>query len=382
MKKITCILLAVLSVFTLVGCNNTAKEEEVVDEGPIVIAVDEAWTGANAGNGEWVQLPVQHAVDEINEAGGILGRQVEVIYEDSASTQNGAINAMKKIVENDDVLAVIGPHMSTDALAVSDTVDQYEIIYMTGGSSMALNDGNEWMFKLRCQDDIVASAAAEFATKDLGAKKVGIMYNNDEFGVGGRDILTAYFDSVGVEYVAEGHNSGESDFTSQILKMMNENVDTLILWTSGDISKIVKQRFEQGFEGNVITSSSFASEWTVMNMTTEECQGVYSATDMTPEDPSETMTALRAWAKDTFGCEPEAWISCYYNSVYILKDAIERAGSTDREAVKNALYETAGLDSVLGEINCDKNGALVHECVVTRVAEDKSFPLIKKITVE
>lgn len=381
MKRFLGILLCVAMAAALVGC--ASSNEASGDSETIRIAVDGAWTGDLAGNGEWKMNAIKMAADEINASGGILGKQIEMIYEDSQSTQNGAINAMNKIVEDDTVLAVIGPHMSTMAIAVSDTVKNAGIIYMTGGTSVSLRDlDNDWMFKLRCMDDTVAKVAAEFAVESLGCKNIGIMYNNDEFGTGGRDIITAYLDERGVNWVAEGHNSGDTDFTGQILKLEQAGTDCMIIWTSGDASTIVKQRYELGYEGRVITSSSFASQWTLDTLNLEECEGVYSATDMSPDDPNPMMAALVEKTKEELGYEPEAWHCCYYTAVYILKDAIERAGSCDREAVKAALYETEGLDSVLGEIRCNAEGELVHECVITVVNENKNLELVEKITAE
>lgn len=380
MKKVICTLLALTMVFSLAACGGSSHTKE---ESPTVkIAVDGAWTGDLAGNGEWKMNAIKMAADEINADGGVLGKQIEVIFEDNQSTQNGAINAMNKIVEDENVLAVIGPHMSTMAIAVSDTVAKSDIIYMTGGTSVALRDlHNDWMFKLRCMDDTVAKVAAEFAVNTLGCKNIGIMYNNDEFGTGGRDIICAYLDEHNIPWVAEGHNSGDSDYTGQILKLKQAQTDCMIIWTSGDASTIVKQRYELGYEGKVITSSSFASQWTLDTLNLEECVGVYSATDMSPDDPNPKMAALVEKTQAELGYEPEAWHCCYYTAVYILKDAIERAGSIDREAVKKALYETKDLDSVLGTIVCNEDGELVHECVITVVNGDKKLELVDKITV-
>ena len=381
MKKMICALFALSMTLLLVACGgpSPAKKESTT----IKIAVDGAWTGDLAGNGEWKMNAIKMAADEINEAGGILGKQLEIIFEDNQSTQNGAINAMNKIVEDEDVLAVIGPHMSTMAIAVSDTVAKSDIIYMTGGTSVALRDlNNEWMFKLRCMDDTVAKVAAEFAVNTLGCKNIGIMYNNDEFGTGGRDIITSYLNEHNIPWVAEGHNSGDSDYTGQILKLKQAETDCMIIWTSGDASTIVKQRHELGYEGEVITSSSFASQWTLDTLNLEECVGVYSATDMSPDDPNPKMAALVEKTQAELGYEPEAWHCCYYTAVYILKDAVERAGSTSRDEVKSALYQTDGLDSVLGTIKCNEYGELVHECVVTVDNNEKKLELVEKIAVE
>lgn len=380
MKRLiaACLVLVMsLALFTACSGNDSSSAG---DADTIKIAVNGAWTGDLAGNGEWKMDAVRMAADEINESGGILGKQIEVVYEDNQSTQNGAINAMNKIVSDDSVLAVIGPHMSTMAIAVSDVVKNAGIIYMTGGTSVSLRDcDNEWMFPVRCMDDTVAKAAAEFAVEELGCTNIGIMYNNDEFGTSGRDIIISYLEENGVDYVAEGHNTGDTDFTGQILKLEQAGTDCMIIWTSNDSTTIVKQRYELGYDGAVITSSSFASDWMLATLNLEECEGVYSATDMSPDDPYPMMQELVEKTKTQLDREPEAWHCCYYTAVYILKDAIERAGAVEREAVKNALYETDGLESVLGEISCNENGELVHECVITVVNSEKKLELVKKI---
>ena len=383
-KRIVSVILAMALMILLCACYNGGGDGTGsgggTDSDTIRIAVNDAWTGDLAGNGEWLMDAVKMATDEINASGGILGKQIELLYEDNQSTQNGSINAMNKIVSDDSILAVIGPHMSTQAIAVSDVVKNAGIIYMTGGTSVALRDcDNEYMFRVRCMDDTVAKAAAQFAVEDLGCTNIGIMYNNDEFGTGGRDIIIEYLESVGVDYVAEGHNSGDTDFTGQILSLQQANTDCMIVWTSGDCTTIIRQQHDLGYSGEIITSSSFASDWMLDTMNLEECQGVYSATDMSPDDPNPLMQDLVEKTVEQLDREPEAWHCCYYTAVYILKDAIERAGVVEREAVKNALYETTGLDSVLGEVYCNDQGELVHECVITVVNENKQLELVKKI---
>lgn len=335
-----------------------------------VIKVGVLWsaTGDTGGRGVFQKEAMEMAAKEINEAGGILGKQLELVFEDDGSDQTTSINMMNKMVANDEIVAVFGPHTSTNAMAVSDIVEQAGIPYFTGGTSVKLKDlDNAYMFKVRCNDGLVVESAMNFATGELGAKKIGILYINDEFGVGGRDIMVKYCQDNGLEYVEANHNGTDQDLTSQIMQMKQENVDVLIGWSSNVCPILARQTTELGFDKPVIMNAAFAGQDVLDSLPAESTDGKYAATDFTAEDPDPEVKSFVDKFKEAYGKVPVGdRDAAYYGGLYMFKAAVEKAQTTDREAVKEAMYQVQDIEAPFGKLKADDNGCLVHQCDIVQ----------------
>ena len=351
----------------------TETKEEYSSEDTIKVGVLWSATGDTGGRGVFQKEAMEMAAKEINEAGGILGKQLELVFEDDGSDQTTSINMMNKMVTNEDIVAVFGPHTSTNAMAVSDIVKKAGIPYFTGGTSVKLKDlQNEYMFKVRCNDGLVVESAMNFATKELGAKKIGILYINDEFGVGGRDIMVKYCEDNGLEYVEANHNGTDQDLTSQIMQMKQENVDVLIGWSSNVCPILARQTTELGFDKPVIMNAAFAGQDVLDSLPAESTDGKYAATDFTAEDPDESVKSFVDKFKAVYDKVPVGdRDAAYYGGLYMFKAAVEKAGSTDREAIKDAMYEVKEIEAPFGKLTADENGCLIHQCDIVQAQKQE-----------
>lgn len=350
----------------------------------IKVGVIYSATGTMAGRGDYMKNAIELATKEINAAGGVLGKNIELVMEDDQSDQTTAINMMNKMGSNKDIVAVFGPHTSTNAIAVSNTVKDYKIPYFTGGTSKKLKAlGNEYMFKTRANDEVVVASAMNFVTKTLNAKKIGILYINDEFGIGGKDIMVQYAKDNNLQYVEANHNGTDQDLTSQIMKMKQENVDALIAWSSNVCPIVARQTTELGFNKPVIMNSGFGGQDVLDSLPVEVTVGKYSACDFTAEDPTPTTAEFVKKFEAAYGKKPLGdWSASYYGAMKMLAQAIKDAGVVDREKVKDAMYKIKDFDAPLGKLTTDKNGILVHEASIIRAKKVDNgkavFELVKK----
>ncbi|HXX10207.1 MAG TPA: ABC transporter substrate-binding protein, partial [Burkholderiales bacterium] len=157
---------------------------------PITIGVVDELTGPNAEAGVLVLHGTRLAVDEINAAGGIMGRQIELKVEDNASTNPGTVLAYSKLVGEGGVVAVIGPLRSTQVQAASPTIAKARVPAFIGGSDPSLTRvNNPWIFRLRPSDFYSSKVMAEYAVKVLKGTKIAIVHSTDTFGVGGKNAL-------------------------------------------------------------------------------------------------------------------------------------------------------------------------------------------------
>ena len=363
---------------------NESKSDTSADlDGEILIGVSCAITGNFPLAGQRTKEGIELAVEEINANGGVLGKKLVITVEDDQNTQTTAVNVVTKLL-NENVCAVIGPHTSGNAAATQELYKNAKIPFLTGGSSPKLDQlGNEYFFRVRPSDVINGQVAAKYAVETLGAKKIGISYNNNDFGTGGRDVVQAALDKYGVEYVAVGHNAGDKDLTGQIMQLQSAGVDCIISWTDdAEVVLTARQLYELGMDDiPVIASAGVVMDQVLNLLEPEYVEGWYSVTDFVSTNEDETVLAFVKAFNDKYGYNPELYASSYYSATYVLADAIERAGSADPEAVRDALAETKDIKLPEGIYTCDSTGNMVHGCLIAQI-KDKIPAMVDYVTVD
>ena len=391
MKKLTALLLALVMVLSVTACasNNTsattgapkaadttAAENKVDDsafDGEIVFGLSTAVTGNFPLAGERTLQGVDLAVEEINAAGGVLGKKLTYIYEDDGNDATTAVNVVTKLL-NEDVVAVIGPHTTGNTLAVQSLYAEAGMPFFSGGTGVKLENemDNKYFHRIRPSDSICGAIAAKFAVENLGAKKVGVDYNNNDFGTGGRDVVVATLQELGVEYVEVAHNSGDTDMTTQLMNLQAAGVDAVILWTD-DAEDVVtaRQAYELGLDIPFITSAGVVMQQVLDQMEPEYVEGWYSATDFVPANDDPVVKTFVEAFNAKYGIDPELYASAYYGAVKALAAAIEIAGSTDHEAVNDALTQIKDLPAPTGTMTYGAHGNMIHSLVITQIHDLK-----------
>lgn len=353
------------------GSETTAAAD---DSDTILIGVSASITGSAPTNGLRTQQGAQLAVDEINAAGGVLGKQLELYVADDGGLQDTGINATN-LIASQGVVAQVGPNLSGLALAVESIVSEAGYPMLVGATSPLLvtSIDNEWLFRIRASDSIQAELAAVYATENLGCTKIGLFTNSNDYGTGARTVAEAYFTEHGIEYVTEEHNTGDTDMTSQILKLINAGVDCVIVWTDdAETALAARQFYDLGLDVPVIGSTSISTPQVNELCQPEWLDNWYSVTDFTTSNPSEVVQEFVENFEAAYGEEPELYATTYYGSIYIVADAIERAGSTDPAAIRDALAETEGLVGPLATYTADDMREMVHGGTICKMVDGKA----------
>lgn len=377
MKKKLVALMTVAAMVTSVFGGVAHAEEETIKIGLVSMI-----TGDNPMNGERMNMAVQLAVDEANAAGGILGKEVELLIEDDQTLQDVAVTCVQKLA-SEGVVGIIGPHRSTNAIAVADTVASLEVPLFTGGTSPSIADlENPYLFRGRASDTIFAAAAVDYAVNTLGCKKIGVFYNNDDFGTGAKNVIEEWCTENSVELVTEGHNTGDKDFTAQIMKMMTAGIDCAIIWTHDpELAIHARQLYELGLECEVVSSPGVTMDQVLGMVEADYVEGWYGVTDFVPTSTDEDVLAFIDAFEAAYDITPELYAASYYGCAKILLNAIEEAGSTDRAAVRDAIEATADLFVPNGQATCDENHDLIHNIQVAKI-ENLTPMFIQAVSVE
>lgn len=384
-KTIISLLVTLSLIISLVGCGTTATTTAATTAvgttatstsaattagftGEIKIGLISMVTGANPLNGQRMNQAVNLAVNEWNAKGGIMGKKIIVQIEDDATTQDGAVTAANKLISAGAV-AIIGPHRSTNAMAVEKVIKDAGVSTFTGGTTPKISTlNNPFLFRIRASDVIFAEAAAKYAVDTLGAKKVGMFYNNDEYGTGAETVVKDYMAKAGITYVSEGHNTGDKDFTGQIVKMKSAGVDTMIVWThDAELAIHARQMYELGLKTKVVSSPGATMQQVIDMVQKEHIEGWFSVSDFVSTSTDKKVTDFIGKFKGAYKIEPELYASSYYGAAQIVLNAIKNANSTDRKAIRDAVAKTTNLDVPNGIATCDATNDLIHEIVVAKL---------------
>ncbi|MBS4984057.1 MAG: ABC transporter substrate-binding protein [Hungatella hathewayi] len=326
-------------------------------------------------NGEHMRNGILLAIDEINANGGVLGRQLEADVQDCSNTTDIAINATNKLVSNH-VAGIIGPHYSSLGLAVESIIKDAKVPMLVGGTSpkFVSDVDNDYLFRIRASDTLQAAAAAAYLVDGLKATKVAILYGSDDFGTGGMQVASGYFDSVGVSYCVQSFNNEDTDVTSQILKCINEGCDAALIWATEVAYPIVaRQMFELGLTVPTITNPSLAVDSCLAQLDPEWVEGWYCVTDFLTNNPTDKVQDFIKRYTAVYGTDESVDLHCaaYYSATYALADAIERAGTTDGEALSKALLGTKDVEGIVGNLTSNEDGEMISEIILAQCRDLK-----------
>lgn len=335
---------------------------------PIRFGLVDETTGPQAEAGVLTVNGARLAQEEINKAGGILGRPLELRVEDNQSTNPGTVLAYSKLTSEGGITAVIGPLRSTQTQAASPTIARAGLPALIGGSDPSLTKvNNRWIFRVRPNDTYSARVIADFGVNTLKHRKWAIVHSTDTFGTGGKNELVKDLQALGAEVVlVQGFTANSQDFTPIALAIKKSGAEVLgsYIANSNDVGILARQLRQLGVTIPWVGSASNVTD-TALKLAGDALWGTYSVADFSPYTNEVSARFAKAY-KEKFGQDADIFCSWSYAAVYLLKHAIEKAGSTDPEAIRSALLATRGLKGVEGTYDFDRNGDGVHGYNVMR----------------
>ena len=364
------LIIAALAVSLIV--TQTKKEPEEIKIGAIF-----ALTGDAAMYGESAKNGLELAIEELNKK--LLDKKITVVYEDNQGDPSKAVSSFQKLADVDKVKYIIGPLGTPEVLAVAPIAEKKKIIILTPTSSgPQLTQAGDYIFRNCMSDLIEGSALAEFVFKELKARTAGILYINNDYGIGLRDAFKKRFDVLGGEILAEeSFRRGDTDFRTQLLKIKFKNPHVLLLIGYAEMGQILKQARELGIKIQVVSTSNFEMPeiLEIAGNAAENIYYTYQGFDIESEEEVVKKFANSYRAK--YNKEPDIFAALTYDAMKILAKAIERGG-TDVENVKKELYGIKNFIGVTGKTSFDKNGDVIKPIGIKKVENGKFIWVNKK----
>ncbi|HZK67455.1 MAG TPA: ABC transporter substrate-binding protein [Chloroflexota bacterium] len=342
--------------------------------GEIKLGMNAPVTGASAAEGDLMIKAMKLSVKQINEAGGVNGKKINMIIQDNQSSNPGALAALNKSIEQDKVLAILGPVKSTQILAISDAVKAAKVPMMIGGTNATLTKaGNEWLFRCRPDDSIAAAAMVKYIKEDLKLTKVGILHDSDAFGTGGADLVESGAKAAGLTVVERRkYTTKDKDFTAQLLSLKDAGAEVMVVYGTNpeDVAVIQRQYRQLGSPFKYIGSPSSGMK-DALDLSKEAADGLLAVVDYVPGQSEENKKYAADYQKE-YNSNFDATAAWNYDAIQILTKAIKSAGE-DRTKIKDAILATKGYKGVLGTFNFTSNGDGLSEVSVVEI-DTKATP--------
>lgn len=350
------------------GCSKKASNEVTIG-GIFPLSGDVAVYGVECKNG------IDLAIEEINAAGGINGKNIVLVSEDDEGNPDKTVNAFQKLTTRDGAKIIIGSLTSGCTQAITSRAQAKKILQIApAATAPAITDAGDYIFRACFIDPFQGTVGGKFAVETLNCKNAAILYDvGNDYSVGLTENFEKAFVANGGNIVAkESYAKGDKEFSAQLTKIKSANPDVVYLPDYyGTVALIAKQLRAVGINTPIVGADGW--DGLSANAGDEVLNGFYSnhyATDSTEPKVQEFVKAFTA----KYGSAPNAFAALGYDCAYLLKDAILAAGSDNPADVKKALEATDG-DYVTGHLTFDEKHNPVKSAVMLELVKDSSGAL-------
>jgi len=356
MRSVARAALGALAAALMVATTNAQAAD------PIKIGMVAPLTGPGAESGRFQTQGAKLAAEEINKAGGVLGRPLELVIEDDQTTNPGVVLAFSKLAGDADIPAFLGPIRSTQIHAMAPDALKLGKPVMIGGTDPALTHmGNPWLFRFRPNDSYSARVIADFGVKTLGKKKWAIVHSTDAFGTAGMKNLVEALKGQGIEpALVQGYPNNSQDFTPVALAVKQSGADVMGTYMTfePDQGIFAKQLRQLGVTLSWVGSPTTVTT-TALKLAGPALYGSYAVVDFN-RDSNPTAKEFAAKYEAAYKSPPDIFASWSYDALHVLANAIGSAKSLDPEKVRQAILAVKGYQGAEGTYNFDKNGDGLH----------------------
>jgi branched-chain amino acid transport system substrate-binding protein len=332
-------------------------------------------TGKEATFGISSHEGTQLAIEEINAAGGVLGKQIKLITEDDQSKAGEPANVVNKLISKDGVVAVLGEVASSRSLEAAPICQDNKIPMISPASTNPkVTETGDFIFRVCFIDPFQGTVMANFATNTLKAKKVAVFTDvKSDYSKGLAKFFKEGFTKSGGQIVAElDFNGGDKDFKGQLTAIKTAAPEAVFVpgyYT--DVALICIQAKQLGLTVPLFGGDGWESD-TLVKIGGDAVEGHYFSTHYASDSTSPKVTAfVEAYKKRYGGKVPDAMAALGYDSAMFLADAIKRAGTTEGPKLRDAMAATKEFDAVTGKMAMNAQRDAVKAAVIMQVKDGK-----------
>jgi len=373
MNKTTKIIIGVIIIIIIGGIwYGVSRKPAALEE--IKIGITTALTGDVAVYGLGMEKGFELALEKINNAGGINGKKIKLIYEDHKCDAKEAGTAINKLINVDKVSIVIDALCSSCLLAESPIAEKTKTVLLgASATNYKIADAGDYIFRIIASDAYQGKEVAKLANK-RGYKNVAILNINNDYGVSLKEVFAEEFEKLGGKIVIiESYGQDATDARTQLIKIKGKNPDAIFMPAHGPniMALILKQTKELDVNVQFFSTEGFKDE-SVLEAAGGAAEGVILTS------PTQNLDEHYQSFKATFmakysGEEIPIYADYAYDAVKIVALAIKNAGSVKSDAIKNELYKIKGYRGATGEITFDEKGEVIGKEYSVFVVKNGQF---------
>jgi branched-chain amino acid transport system substrate-binding protein len=359
-----------LVLASLLGVSFIASAQNVKIVGLVELTGTGTTSGTNFDNG------IKLAVKEINAAGGILGKKIEYVSYDTQSNPGVAKGLTDKAVD-EGAYVVMGPVFSGSIMVSMASTKRAEIPNFTGGEAAAITQqGNPYVFRTSFTQSTAMPKIANYIKDKVKAKTVDVVYVNNDFGKGGRDLIIKSLEARGIKIGADiSSEPGQVDFSSVVIKAKQSNGDALFAYTNEEESaRLLRELKKQGYKKPVIGETVLTSQ-KVIELAGDAANGAIAHVGLTADAPQAGVKKFDAAFQKEYNSRSDHNGLKGYIGMYTVKAVTEKIGKFDSKAfaaaMKNVSLSAKTYPGLLLDISYDENGDLDRESYLTKVVNGK-----------
>jgi branched-chain amino acid transport system substrate-binding protein len=380
MKRITLTLLIVASLLVIFACQPQGRGGDKARVGVFM-----SLTGSTANFGISSTNGIKMAADEVNGAGGINGKQIELLVQDDRSDASEAATIVTKFVTQDQVHAIIGEVASSRSIAAAPIAQNAKVPMLTPSSTNpeVTKKGN-FIFRSCFIDPVQGAAIAQFAARTLGAKKAAIMVDRkNDYSTGLEKVINATFTKMGGQIVVtQSYQEGDQDFNAQLTSIKGSNPEVIFVpGYYNDVGLIAKQARDKGITVPLVGGDGWDSTQ-LYAIGGSALNGCYFTNHYSPYDTDPKVQKFVNDYKSRYGSLPDALAATAYDAAHIMFDAMKRANSLEGPAIRDALAATKDYPGVTGKVTFNENRDAVKPIVMIEIKQGGTYAVKERVNVE
>jgi len=374
MKRTLLSLLLLTTLFIGFACERRGAGSTGGSTGTIVVGYYGDLSGRTSSFGQSTKNGAEMAADELNKAGGINGRTIQIVVEDDQGEPNKAATVVTKLINQDKVIALLGEVASSNSLAAAPKAQEAKVPMISPSSTNpAVTQVGDYIFRVCFIDPFQGEVMAKFAANNLKAKRAAILYDfNSDYSRGLYQFFKRSFTAAGGQIVSEqSYTQGDRDFSGQLTAIRAANVDVIYVpGYYGEVGVIANQTKQLGIKAPLLGGDGWDAPQ-LWQLGGAALNGDYISNHYSVDDPSPAIQKFVTDYKGRYKLLPDALAALGYDSMKVLADAIKRAGTTESTKLRDAIAQTQKFPGVTGQITIDADRNAVKPAVVLKLQDSK-----------
>jgi len=374
MKRIFVSLLVIATLLAGVACERRGGVKDDGGTGPIIVGYYGDLTGRTSNFGVSTKNGVMMAADEINKAGGINGRQIQILSEDDEGRPEKASTVATKLIAQDRVVALLGEVASGNSLAAAPKAQAAQVPMISPSSTNpAVTQVGDYIFRVCFIDPFQGEVMAKFAANTLHAKKAAIMLDfNSPYSRGLTEFFESSFTKLGGQILTkQSYTQGDRDYKGQLTSIRSASPDVIYVpGYYGEVGVIAKQAKQLGITQPLLGGDGWDAPQ-LFELGGEALNGDFISNHYSVEDPSPVIQKFVADFKSRYSIAPDALAALGYDAMRVLADSLKRAGTTNGPKLRDAIAATKDFSGITGVISINSERNAVKSAVVLKIQNGK-----------